>query len=381
MLKQAIEDFLSWMISVDYSQSTWERFERSLRHFFVFVSSRQIAWEDIFTPSILAGFIEESSDKRYARYSVRGLWRYLFKQGRVTERLSKKQNLPQLYEEYLSYYGHKVLYGHVQRTRKILSALVDYLRKHNIFFSKIKIEDIDAFLAEYNQSYTAHVRKSNRSCLRGFLRYLYQERGILQKDFACLLIGAPIYAEAKPPKFLRAHEIQKLFKSISPSSAWELRAYAMLHLAYTLGLRPKEISLISLDDISFSKGEISLPDRKNTQPIVLPLPEDTIKAIAAYIVGGRANRSERQLFLTLRAPYGPICSALVGNNINTYLRKVNSIASAYWLRHTYAQNLLETGASIFEIKEMLGHKKIRSTERYLHIHTKLMREVLFDETI
>jgi site-specific recombinase XerD len=50
------------------------------------------------------------------------------------------------------------------------------------------------------------------------------------------------------------------------------------------------------------------------------------------------------------------------------------------LRHTYAQNLLEAGASIFEIKEMLGHDKIESTKNYLRIHIQLMRKVLFDET-
>jgi integrase/recombinase XerD len=63
------------------------------------------------------------------------------------------------------------------------------------------------------------------------------------------------------------------------------------------------------------------------------------------------------------------------------MRKVNPSSSAYWLRHTYAQNLLEAGVSIYEIKEMLGHDSIESTRKYLHIHIKLMREVLFDETI
>jgi site-specific recombinase XerD len=56
-------------------------------------------------------------------------------------------------------------------------------------------------------------------------------------------------------------------------------------------------------------------------------------------------------------------------------------ASAYWLRHTYAQNLLEAGTSIYEMKEMLGHDMIDSTKKYLHIHIKLMREVLFDESL
>ena len=62
------------------------------------------------------------------------------------------------------------------------------------------------------------------------------------------------------------------------------------------------------------------------------------------------------------------------------MKKACLPSTAYWLRHTYAQNLLEAGCSIFEIKEMLGHDKIESTKNYLRIHIQLMRKVLFDET-
>jgi site-specific recombinase XerD len=63
------------------------------------------------------------------------------------------------------------------------------------------------------------------------------------------------------------------------------------------------------------------------------------------------------------------------------MRELNLPATAYWLRHTYAQNLLEAGASLYEIKEMLGHDTIETTRKYLHIHIELMRKVLFDETL
>jgi integrase/recombinase XerD len=56
-------------------------------------------------------------------------------------------------------------------------------------------------------------------------------------------------------------------------------------------------------------------------------------------------------------------------------------ATAYWLRHTYAQHLLEAGVSVFEIKEMLGHDDIDATRRYLHIHIKLMRRVILGEIV
>jgi len=155
----------------------------------------------------------------------------------------------------------------------------------------------------------------------------------------------------------------------------------MIHLGYTLGLRPKEISLITLDDITFGRCEIHLPDRKSNNPIKLPLPEVTIKAIAAYIVGARAKSNRRRLFLSLRAPYEPITPAAVSKDIGLCMRKAGLSSSAYWLRHTYAQNLLETGASVFEIKQMLGHDRIQTTQRYIHIHTRLMCEVLFDDSL
>ena len=61
------------------------------------------------------------------------------------------------------------------------------------------------------------------------------------------------------------------------------------------------------------------------------------------------------------------------------MKKAGLNSTAYWLRHTYAQNLLEAEATIFEIKEMMGHDDIKSTGKYLHIHTQLMRKILFNE--
>jgi len=155
----------------------------------------------------------------------------------------------------------------------------------------------------------------------------------------------------------------------------------MLYLAYTLGLRPKEISRISLDDLFFSEGKIAVPDRKNTHPIRLPLPEDTLKAICAYVIGARPKSDNRALFLTLHAPYKAVLPHSVSGEITGCLRWANIPHSAYSLRHSYAQTLLEAGRSIFEIKEMLGHDRIQTTSRYLKIHVSLMRKVLWDETL
>jgi integrase/recombinase XerD len=154
----------------------------------------------------------------------------------------------------------------------------------------------------------------------------------------------------------------------------------MVHLAYYLGLRPAEISLISLDGILFESAELVVT-RKNNRQMKLPLPEPTLKAVSAYIIGARPKTDHRRIFLNLSAPCQPICANSVGYYITDCMRKAGLSATAYWLRHTYAQNLLESGASIYEIKEMLGHDSIETSQKYLHVHTRLMREVLFDESL
>lgn len=302
---------------------------------------------------------------------------------KIPEEFKVKQYvLPTEYEQYLDYYRTQVRRMHsVYCMRQILSALNLYLQKSNIALCKILIEQIDHFLALYNKNYAPATCRVNRSYLREFLKYLYQN-GYIKKNFAPLVKSPPEFARSKPPKFLRPKEVQKLFGSLDLSVSKDLRTYATMHLAYYLGLRPREISLITLDDIFFRQKEIFIRSRKNYSPAHLPLPDDTIKAITAYIIGGRPKSKHRTLFLQLVPPYNP---ANKNNDIPHYIRdcmqKNNLSASTYWLRHSYAQNLLESGASIYEIKEMMGHKSIDSTHKYLSIHINLMREIILDETL
>jgi site-specific recombinase XerD len=206
------------------------------------VQWHNIPLSSIFTHSTFSAFEREYDDIRYAGQRARGLWRYLFRNGVILEPPMKKTQLPDIYEEYLLYYGRRVLPKQVQDARKTLSALNDYLIEHHIPLFLIRIGDLDDFLALYTVPFVPEVRQRKRYVFRGFLRYLYYDRKILKKDLAPLLVGPPLYAQAKPPKFLRPQQVQRLFDSSKPKTPWQLRAYAMLHLAYTLGLRPKVVT-------------------------------------------------------------------------------------------------------------------------------------------
>ena len=383
-LEQAIGDYLLWMRSQGYSPKTINDHERQLNHFFVFIKGRRFSWDGIFTLDTLKWFKRVRA--RTWAPGVRGLSRYLFELGKIPRPIPKRKpqaDLPDIYEQYLAYHkqSQQAPDTKIKAVRRVLDALHDYLQRFKINLSSIRIEHVDTFLSEFNKDFKPATCKTYRAYLRGFLSYLHHERKIIKTNLAPLVVGAPLFAKAKPPKFLRPQEVEKLFARLSLSSANDIRTYAMVHLAYFLGLRPAEISKISLDDISFTKAELTLRDRKSNNPMTLPVPENTIKAIAAYMIGSRPDSKHRGLFLSFHAPHGPLSPGVIGQYITACMRQAGLLSTAYWLRHTYAQNLLEAGASIYEIKEMMGHDSIESTRKYLRIHTQLMRDVLFDETL
>jgi len=302
---------------------------------------------------------------------------------KLRQKQRKCDDMDQACREYIIYFQKTRESGPTQIgcITRVTKAFVRYLKKSRIQLKDINIEHVDNFLSVFNASYAKTTQRLYRSYLRCFLRYLYNEQNILKQNLAALLVGSPRFAKAKPPQFLRPNEVRQLFDCLPHSTACELRSYAQVHLAYFLGLRPIEISRITLDDISFSKGLLNLKNRKNNCPLQLPIPEDTLKAITAYIIGGRPKSSHRSLFLIFWPNPTPMSANLVGQYLTKALRYAELPGTAYWLRHTFAQNMLESGARLFEIKEMLGHESIESTRQYLSIHTTLMRRVLFDETV
>jgi site-specific recombinase XerD len=379
-LEKAVSDYLLWMISNGYADSTCMRYQQVSNHFAHYIIQRAIPWDAVFTFDTLRDFQKESG-LILASHAVRGLSLYLFKQNRIKRPIEKSvQPLPEVFEEYIDYYTRVKDISRLQmlHARRTLTAFGDYLDKNSIMLKTVRIEQIDAFLAAHNRNYVKGTCGMHRSILRGFLAWLHQNR-ILKRNFAPLIIGAPVFAQSIPPKFLRADEIRCLFESLIGTTTIELRTAAMIYLGFYLGLRPKEISRIRLDDIKFKKQEICIPDRKNTNPARLPLPDRCIKAVAAYIVGGRPATDNRRLFITVRVPYRQVLPVTVSKDIAGAMKKAGLSSTAYWLRHTYAQNLLEADIPFFEIKEMMGHDSIQTTRRYLHVHTKLMRKVLFDD--
>ena len=364
ILEQDIRDYRHWMESTPHRENSITKgYAVGVSDFLSFIRNKELAQKNRF-----------DTDHSKHPYS-KG------KSDQPSKNRKQQIRLPDIYEQYLLYHKQSLQVSdqHAKNVRRVLTYFHEYLKRHQIALCALKIEHLDAFMGEFDLALST--RRVYRHHLRGFLKYLYHEGGIIKKDLATLLVGPPMFAQPTPPKFLRPEEVKKLLSSLKISTPADIRTYAIVHLTYTLGLRPVEITRITLDDIFFQKGELTLPDRKADNPITLPVPENTLKAVAAYVLKARPKSSNRHIFLTCHFPYRPMSSASVVGYLSRIMKKAGLPSSGYWLRHTYAQNLLETGRSIYEIKEMLGHQSIQSSQRYIYIHTELMRKVLFNETL
>ena len=379
-LQKVIDAYLQWMKDQGYCDNTRDDHRLELEHFIAFVQHGRWGWDQMFSFDMLELF-QKQVGKSYGR-GLRALSWYLFVHQKIKRPIEKHfVPLPPVYEQYLAYRlkSRQVTERTVKQIRRVLVAFYQYLKTVDIDLGTLKIDHVDDFLAQFLLGFAPSTCRLYRGHLKGFLRHLYHQKSIIGRNLAPLVIGSRVYARQKPPKFLRPDEVKKLFATLSLSSPTAMRTYAMVHLAYFLGLRPIEIHRIGLDDICFSKAELTIRRRKNNNPMVLPIPPAVLKAVSAYIIGARPQSQHRPLFLSHQSPHGPLCAGAVAYYMTAAIRQAGLNGTAYWLRHTYAQNLLESGATIFEIMQMLGHDKIESTKVYLHVHIKLMRKVLFDE--
>ncbi len=383
-LEKLTRDYLMFMVEKGFADRTVATHEWILRHFKTFAAKRGLPGETAVLAENRSAFLDRCKLTKASGVIVK-FSRYLEGIGIVEKPPDTKAAiLPDVYEQYVVRFRktRSVKDSRIIQIRKELGGFHAWLTDRRIRLCDLKIGQVDDFLRFRTRSLAPSTCSDVRCIIKGFLRYLRLEEKVIRRDLASMIVSAPVFAYENPPKYLRKNEIRKLFEAANLGTNEGLRAHAMMRLAYTTGLRPSEIARIRLNDISFEKGELTVPERKGMNPACFPLPEETVKAVAAYVIKVRRARSEnagRRLFVSLSPPHNPVTGGLVSNAIAKVMRKAEVPGTPYWLRHTYAQNLLESGASIFEIKEMLGHDCIKATKRYLHIHIKLMREVLFDD--
>jgi site-specific recombinase XerD len=170
--------------------------------------------------------------------------------------------------------------------------------------------------------------------------------------------------------------VEKLLINCDRNTGIGRRDYAVLCLLARLGLRAGEVANMTLDDIDWEAGVVTIHG-KGGRIDQLPIPHDVGEALVAYLLQGRPTCQTRRIFVRAQAPLQGftdssaigdiVCRALARARLNPVLK------GAHLLRHSLATNLLLQGASLAEIGEILGHLRASTTEIYAKVDVVALR--------
>lgn len=180
------------------------------------------------------------------------------------------------------------------------------------------------------------------------------------------------------PKALAADEIEKLLNPEIPETPSSLCDQAILELAYASGLRLSELRNIRLEQLQLEAGFVLVIGKGNKERVV-PLGRKAVAAMQRYLDAGRpklvTKRSPGTVFLTRRGT--PFSGVTLWLHIKKRVRRsgIARNVTPHMLRHSFATHLLEHGADLRVIQELLGHANISTTEVYTHVTGNRLREV------
>ncbi|RSK38233.1 site-specific tyrosine recombinase XerD [Mangrovimonas spongiae] len=257
--------------------------------------------------------------------------------------------------------------------------LVNYLDNNNIIISPIQIESetIQGFIYQSAKSVNARSQSRLISGLRGFFNYLIFEDYRTTNPLE--LIESPKIGR-KLPNTLSEDEINQLIAAIDLSKPEGERNRAMLETLYSCGLRVSELTGLKLSDLFFDEGFIKVTGKGDKQRFV-PIVPSTQKYITIYRKEVRSHQKiqpsfEDTLFLNRRGKQ--LTRAMIFTIIKRLTEKIGlkKSISPHTFRHSFATHLLENGADLRAIQQMLGHESITTTEIYMHIEKGHLQDIV-----
>ena len=260
-----------------------------------------------------------------------------------------------------------------------LDKLIRFVESEGKDFATISYQDLQQFVAQL-RDIGIHPRSQARiiSGIKSFYRFLLLDEYITADPTE--LLESPKIG-LKLPEVLTVNEINDILDTIDLSLPEGQRNRAMLEVLYSCGLRVSELISLRYSDVYFDEGFIRVEGKGSKQRLV-PISETAIREIKNYLLD--RNRMvvkkgfEDILFLSRR---GTALSRIMVFHIikqQTEMAGVHKNVSPHTFRHSFATHLLEGGANLRAIQEMLGHEKITTTEIYTHIDRQFLRKEILE---
>jgi integrase/recombinase XerC len=288
-----------------------------------------------------------------------------------------------------------------QRSISWMQLFVDYLQieknasNHTILNYVRDIEDFSLFLKQqtvmefaavsylnirqyltllFEKEYGRRTIARKLSSLRSFYRFLTREELLESNPFQ--LVSSP-KLDKRLPNYLYSTELEELFQVPDVTQPLGQRNLAILETLYASGMRVSELVGLNLDSIDLDIG-MALVFGKGAKERYVPLGQFAIDALDRYIGDGRNQllvEEERAVFLNNRG--GRLTDRSIRRVLNQLIEQTTLTLhiSPHKLRHSFATHLLEGGADLRTVQELLGHVNISSTQIYTHVTNQRLREV------
>lgn len=259
--------------------------------------------------------------------------------------------------------------------------LVEFLELSEIHASPeaLDVDQLSSFLHSLNDlGLGARSQARLLSAIKTFYKYLLME-DLIQVDPTSLLEGPRL--PRKIPEVLSYEEIQSMIASIDLSEPHGVRNRAMLETLYACGLRVSELIDLRISNLYLDIGFVKVLGKGNKERIV-PIGEEAVKHIGFYIDGVRRAmmniHPEHTNFLFLNRRGKQLSRVMVFMVVKecAKLASIDKNVSPHTFRHSFATHLIEGGADLKAVQDMLGHESILTTEIYTHLDTDYLRETI-----
>ncbi len=233
--------------------------------------------------------------------------------------------------------------------------------------------DIRSFLAaQTNRRYTRRTIARRLSCVRSFFRFLCRE-GVLEENPASVVRSPRL--ERRLPKFLDEQQVVRLLEA-PPANTWQgLRDRAWLETLYSTGIRVSELVGLNLDDVE-EISQTVLVRGKGKKERLCPIGNTALAAIRRYLAGRPQQlKAPRAVFVSQKGTR--LTVRHVDRLLKRYARQIGLAIdiTPHSLRHTFATHLLDRGADLRSVQELLGHASLATTQVYTHVTAQRLKKI------
>lgn len=259
----------------------------------------------------------------------------------------------------------------VSRRQWIGRFLADRFPKGPVELSRLRPKDIHAFFTAQCRAYkpgTAHVVAT---AIRSYLRFRAVQHAEPVESLLASVPSAAHWRLAALPEYLETDEIAALMAAFDRKRPQQQRDYAIVRCLVDLGLRSCEVAALSLDDINWKNGTLTIRMGKAQRADVLPLPAITGQAIAEYLHKARPVTESRAVFVRHRAPLNvPVGASVIRSVVRQAATRsglTDRLHGPHRLRHSAATRMLHGGATLKEVADILRHRSLDTTAIYAKV--------------